>query len=641
MARSLLFALILAYSWRTRAEVFILEKSGLSSIETQQAKHLVEKITPLVPRKITEVIGSSIRVKFEHIPKTLLKSDKVWGKIELAKRRIILDLQTLSFDPKVQETDYSNTGLRFSMINALHEVVHLFDQLSKSPKNKKKICPTKDRNVWVTSGQSYTCRLSSFGGDPLSSDPQFLALTQWQPGESLYYGNKIFSRLPQAHAATSPRESFAVYLSHALVDTDFACRFPQMELYFSKLLGTKDRLDACVQKVHWFQMKKDLSLTDLSRVHAVDFLWASEGRDSASSYGHSMLRLVICAPDRLEPSDLCYQDTFHHIVLTYSGSTREVEFGKIKGVMGAYPLNLYSTPFIDKVVEYNYSELRDLYAVPLKLDPTQIKTLLYHLNFENWAFEGVYYYAGRNCTTEVLRALVASGVDLDLIDQIYALKPSDVFRNLLSSKLADLNSSSQLKTEKSKKLFFPSQMATFLAALEDLKTVFPNESFKTPQEYLIAVSSRDVQRSALQTKFSFTGKTLTNMRLLEEFRLYQIEKAFSKLLADLDPKVLEKMAKLSESVFFLKNPTSFITDKAYGLFREDEFEEFGAKFGSAMESVNPIPEKFENPPKEMSDLFKEIEFQKQLLADLKSKIISQVLSVPSTNSDSIIHKLKL
>jgi hypothetical protein len=98
---------------------------------------------------------------------------------------------------------------------------------------------------------------------------------------------------------------------------------------------------------------------DPSRVYQIHYLHASEGEATVSSFGHSMLRVVMCAPGRTIGRD-CFKDIDHHIVLSFRANVGDIKTDTIKGITGEYPSQLIIMSLKDAIKEYNVRELRDL-----------------------------------------------------------------------------------------------------------------------------------------------------------------------------------------------------------------------------------------------------------------------------------------
>src|SRR3546814_3856744 len=84
-----------------------------------------------------------------------------------------------------------------------------------------------------------------------------------------------------------------------------------------------------------------------------------------SRWGHSMLRLVVCAPGRPRGPD-CRLDLQYHLVLSFRAFVDDVQVSSWRGLTGSYPSRLYLLPLQQVVDEYTRVELRGLQSIPLR-----------------------------------------------------------------------------------------------------------------------------------------------------------------------------------------------------------------------------------------------------------------------------------
>ncbi|MCZ7024184.1 DUF4105 domain-containing protein, partial [Salmonella enterica] len=82
---------------------------------------------------------------------------------------------------------------------------------------------------------------------------------------------------------------------------------------------------------------------DPERVYAIDYLLAEANQNLVSRWGHSMLRLVICAPGRPRGPD-CRLDLDQHLVLSYRAFVGDVQLSSWDGLVGKYPSRLFVLP---------------------------------------------------------------------------------------------------------------------------------------------------------------------------------------------------------------------------------------------------------------------------------------------------------
>src|SRR5690606_7635007 len=123
-----------------------------------------------------------------------------------------------------------------------------------------------------------------------------------------------------------------------------------------------------------------------------------------SRWGHSMLRLVICAPGRPR-GPACRLDLEHHLVLSYRAFVGDVQLSNWDGLTGAYPSRLFILPLAQVIEEYTKVELRSLASVPLRLSRGEIEELAARAAEQHWSYDGDYWFLSNNCAVETLKLL--------------------------------------------------------------------------------------------------------------------------------------------------------------------------------------------------------------------------------------------
>ncbi|MCC7633437.1 DUF4105 domain-containing protein [Stenotrophomonas rhizophila] len=228
----------------------------------------------------------------------------------------------------------------------------------------------------------------------------------WRLGRS---ANRFSQRSPDAYERSSPAEFLAVNAEHFLLDAGYACRRPALAAWFTDTIGASGLAAHCDGRLPLVQAEAvngaaSLLQLDPARVYAVDYLLA-EGNDRLMSrWGHSMLRLVICAPGRA-PGPACRMDLAHHRVLSFRAFVDDVQISSWRGLTGAYPSRLFVLPLNQVINEYTQVELRGLSSVPLRLAPAQIASLLERVAQVHWSYDGRYLFVSNNCAVETGKLL--------------------------------------------------------------------------------------------------------------------------------------------------------------------------------------------------------------------------------------------
>lgn len=278
----------------------------------------------------------------------------------------------------------------------------------------------------------------------LSRDPRLLDLAGWQVSP-LRLGRRASSndfrdRSPDLYELTSPAEFVAVNLEYFLLDPAYACRRPALARYFEARIGTPPSQARCAPDFMVLQVGADESQppvlqVDPGRVYAVDYLLADANEQPMSRWGHSMLRLVICAPDRTPGPD-CRLDLQYHQVLSFRAFVGDVQISSWRGLTGSYPSRLYVLPLAQVIDEYTKGELRGLQSIPLRLDRAEIADLLERAAKLHWTYDGRYYFLSNNCAVETFK-LLHDGVPRLAGEHLSSITPTGLLHRLERAGIAD------------------------------------------------------------------------------------------------------------------------------------------------------------------------------------------------------------
>lgn len=311
---------------------------------------------------------------------------------------------------------------------------------------------------------------SRHGG--LSKDPRLLDLAGW-PQRPLRFGSRVRDnamrdRSPDRYELTSPAEFVAVNLEHFLLDAEYACRRPALHAYFAAHFGWAPPHADCAPDLPFFEAEPGtdaapLLALDPARVYAVDYLLAEGNAQPMSRWGHSMLRLVVCAPGRAPGPD-CRLDLAHHRVLSFRAFVDDVQISSLRGLTGRYPSRLFVLPLDQVIDEYTRIELRGLQSIPLRLSTDEIASLTTQAATLHWSYDGRYYFIGNNCAVETWK-LLQTGVPRLVDARLRSVTPTGLLRKLVRSGDADL---SALDREDAVRAgyYFPSADAEYQALLD-------------------------------------------------------------------------------------------------------------------------------------------------------------------------------
>lgn len=283
----------------------------------------------------------------------------------------------------------------------------------------------------------------------LSADSRLLDLAGWQVKvkrpRARASENPFVDRTPDPYELTSPREFVAVNLEHFLLDPEYACRRPALHRYFSAHFGWAPPHAGCPPGFTYLAVDADgdiagdgsapLATLDPARVTSVEYLLAEGNSEPMSRWGHSMLRLVVCAPGR-PPGPDCRLDLQHHLVLSFRAFVEDVQLSSWRGLTGSYPSRLFVLPLAQVVDEYTRDQLRGLQSIPLQLEREEIVALLERAARLHWSYDGRYYFISNNCAVETFK-LLHDGVPRLAQARLDAITPTGLLRKLERSDIAD------------------------------------------------------------------------------------------------------------------------------------------------------------------------------------------------------------
>ncbi len=304
----------------------------------------------------------------------------------------------------------------------------------------------------------------------LSSDPRLLDFAGWQVAP-LKFGlrtsrSAFTDRTPDRYETDSPREFVAVNLEHLLLDPDYACRRPQLAAWFAQAFAMTSSTASCAPDAPFFEADATAPLLALppTRVYAVDYLLAEGNDQPLSAWGHSMLRLVICAPGRLPGPD-CRHDLAYHRVLSFRAFVDDVQVSSWRGLTGAYPSRLFVLPLSQVIGEYTQVQLRGLQSIPLRLEADEIASLLQRAAQVHWTYDGRYRFVDNNCAVETYK-LLHDGVPRLAGARLSSITPKGLLRRLERAGIADASVLIDRGVAQRRGFYFESEGARYQALFD-------------------------------------------------------------------------------------------------------------------------------------------------------------------------------
>ena len=318
----------------------------------------------------------------------------------------------------------------------------------------------------------------------LSSDPRLLDLAGWQVSPMRFglrlRDNAFRDRSPDTYELASPAEFVAVNLEYFLLDPAYGCRRPALYDYFAAEFGSPPSRADCAPDFVYMQVGSDASLPpvlqlDPERVYAVDYLFAEGNDRPMSAWGHSMLRLVICAPGRARGPD-CRLDLQYHQVLSFRAFIDDVQISSWRGLTGSYPSRLYVLPLAQVIEEYTKVELRGLQSIPLQLDAAEIAALLERTATLHWSYDGDYLFISNNCAVETFK-LLHDGVPRLAGADLSSITPTGLLRRLRDAGIADVTVLEDREAAQRQGFYFEALSQRYQAMFEVAR-----DSLQLPQE---------------------------------------------------------------------------------------------------------------------------------------------------------------
>jgi hypothetical protein len=425
----------------------VLEHDGLDSQQQRASQALLDEALQALPPQFKSRLDRRIDVSW-----STKMPDEAYGQASLVSslelnRRLLPSL--VDGTAATTKTDRPHGTVRQELLaTVLHELTHLYDRARLWPTAERKEIQACTRYASSKGevGLPDGCRGQTKRRFTLSDDPRLLDLAGWpqyvgRRGEREQHNRQI-ARSPDSYELSSPKEFIAVNMEYFLLDPSYACRRPALHAYLQAHFDWAPAHPTCQQTLPFLNAGNDfarqpLGQIDPERVYAVDYLLAEANQNWVSRWGHSMLRLVICAPGRPRGPD-CRLDLDQHLVLSYRAFVNDVQLSSWGGLTGAYPSRLFILPLGQVIDEYTKTELRSLASVPLKLDRSELESLVRQAAEMHWSYDGNYYFLSNNCAVETLK-LLRSGTGKQQLAGLDSIMPNGLLEVLNGRGLADVS----------------------------------------------------------------------------------------------------------------------------------------------------------------------------------------------------------
>lgn len=443
----LLGAALLLASTGLHAELRLaLHTEGLSAAQRQASQTLLDEARALLPPRLRSQLDRTVEVRWsQHLPENGYGRASRPDRLELNARLLpgLADGTAAS----ARTGRPHGTVRRELLATVLHELTHLYDRSRAWPAEHRVLlqrCRQQAGSLGPV-GLAERCRGQTERRFTLSDDPRLLDLAGWQQavgrrGERERDNGQV-ARSPDLYELSNPREFVAVNLEYFLLDPAYACRRPSLYRYFREHFDWAPAEPAeCPSTYPYLNAGRDFARQPLGqlnpeRVYEVDYLFAEANDNWVSRWGHSMLRLVICAPGRPR-GPACRLDLDQHLVLSYRAFVGDVQLSSWDGLTGNYPSRLFVLPLNQVIDEYTKVELRSLASVPLRLSDEERRSLFERAAEQHWSYDGDYWFLSNNCAVETLKLLRAGTARAEL-ESLDSIMPNGLLDLLVGRGLAD------------------------------------------------------------------------------------------------------------------------------------------------------------------------------------------------------------
>ncbi|MDD1015539.1 DUF4105 domain-containing protein [Pseudomonas rubra] len=425
----------------------VLQADGLSPQQQHASQALLDEALQALPPSFKTRLDRRVQVSWSsHMPEDAYGQASLVSTLQLNSRLLP---SLVDGSAATQKTGRPHGTVRQELLaTVLHELTHIYDRARLWQGTQRRLITqcARQHNSQGKIGLPEQCRGQSERRFTLSDDPRLLDLAGWpqyvgRRGEREQHNRQV-ARSPDSYELSSPKEFIAVNMEYFLLDPSFACRRPALQAYLREHFDWAPEHPTCPSALPFLNAGNDFAKSPLGeidpeRVYAVDYLLAEANQNWVSRWGHSMLRLVICAPGRPRGPD-CRLDLDQHLVLSYRAFVNDVQLSSWDGLTGAYPSRLFVLPLAQVIDEYTKTELRSLASIPLRLDRDELESLVRQAAEMHWSYDGNYYFLSNNCAVETLK-LLRSGTANPRLSDLDSIVPNGLLEVLAGRGLADVS----------------------------------------------------------------------------------------------------------------------------------------------------------------------------------------------------------
>jgi len=568
---------------------FFLKNSGrYNTWELERIENFIEQTEARMPQKMKDMINGIIPVDFVDFP----EDQKQGLKFILIPKCTVKDGGQNA--PKIaQKLGMANIKTNEIKINRL-----FLNEILLGPELSQKF-NCRHRNLYKTAmgvllheaGHLFDKQAKVSTSDTFQSLMGFKK--PWLFGKA-QSRNKLQTRSPNPYEFADLFEAFSVNLEFFLLDSEFACRRPNINQYYEDVLQTQKR--NC--KPNYTVVAKDSTNgsstqynLDPQRLYSVDYLLADSGSQLMSYWGHAMFNLVFCAPGvPVGPKCREGSNLSHHIVVSFRANLTDLKLSYLKGLFGGYPSQPFLLSMTSVMREYNRLEKRNLESIPLNLTAQQKINFVGQVLEMYSSYMGEFRFLTNNCATES-KELLKSIVRTQTVQDLGYSTPKGLLQDLIDIGLIHGN------YKKKEYSFFESYSDKYKMAFAKLNNIAKKFNFKEHKldDFIEMTAAQRMQWYNQIIKSQKDKKALLLLAVqveqeIKEFEKQSFDKAVFEMMLkaienpkDFDGKFSSKAKQLIEAITEnLKRSERFSTSATgYGVLlpsdqNEGEFERIAA-----------------------------------------------------------------
>ncbi|EQC45623.1 DUF4105 domain-containing protein [Bacteriovorax sp. Seq25_V] len=393
-------------------------------------KPLPYKIKKVLSKKTLSVEFVDLNKGFKGLPDPCAASGFKYGNYKLGKIKLDKRLIQVIKDKNTDKEFDCKHGNFYQLTKAslLHEIAHAYD----------------NKFLWVKRA---------------SNDKELRALGFWDTEAILNKNyNTFHKRSPDDYEYEKRKEFFAVNFEYFFLDKEFKCRRPTLYNYYSKELGATPFKNFECKTNDEINLTTDNGVMSVSvnknKIKEVQFLFAAEGPQMMSKWGHSMFKLIVCK-DEGDSLEECRKNSREHVVISFLAYVDDISIDAVKGVFGAYPSRMLVSDLGAIKRQYTRGEFRSLKALPIKFNETQRERFLNHLLRVYWEYAGRYYFFTNNCADEAFK-LIQLAINEESVYKDDVVTPLGLYKYLNKTGLTDETILEDRKAATSNGYYYPS-----------------------------------------------------------------------------------------------------------------------------------------------------------------------------------------